>query len=108
MITVNELVDYLNSANIIQIEGMPYDLPEEIKSDPYWNELNDDPIATDIDPIEHRWYVTVIYVWKVRESYVGARVVETLKSESMGVEDCYHTIDFVEMKPVETVTYAIK
>ena len=55
-----------------------------------------------------RWYIMHEDVYKYNDMYIGVCQVGELKSESMSVSDTMVTVEFYEMKPVESVTYVRK
>ena len=62
-------------------------------------------LAEGLEPEKHRWYETAIRVISVGGKVLGIRHITTLYSESMTTEDCYHILEFFEMKEVKTITY---
>lgn len=103
---MKELIAELNALEIVENEGLPYDLPQDVV-DKYPGLK--DPIAEGIDPDEHRWYTLTTSVYDVGGEYVGVRVVGTIKSESMDRESCYNTLEFFPMKKVMAESFeAIK
>jgi hypothetical protein len=103
---MKELIAKLNALKIVENDGLPYDLPQEVV-DKYPGLK--DTIAEGIDPDEHRWYVLTTSVYEVSGAYIGVRVVETIKSESMGRKDVHNILNFFPMKKVMVESFeAIK
>ena len=98
MKTTQEIIDEVNAAEIC---GLPYVEDEEI------GELGR-PIATGLDPDEHRWYVVSINVYRHGDDFIGLCGVSGLKSESMGYDDCGVVVEAFEMEEKQSVTYVPK
>lgn len=94
-----ELKNYLEENEIYDLDKLPSDL---------YGKFDFSPIAK-VNYDEHRWYTTAINVYEIKNDedtlYFGIREVISIKSESMGVEDCYVDLKCFKMKPVPSVTY---
>lgn len=100
----NELLAELQALDITQKSGdWAEDLPEGI----WENHFKDNykKVASGLEVIKHRWYETSTTVFKVHGGLLGVHCVTNIFSESMDWEDCYMTINFEEMKEVQTITY---
>lgn len=108
-LTFTELVDELNS---LSIQQKSYDWPTDIPED-LWDTFIEGQykhIATDLDIETHRWYdvKTVVLLLKRYNKFLGIRVVGTVYSEGMSLNDCMHIFRFMEMEEVPTTTYIPK
>ena len=102
-----ELYKKLESLDIIQTSiDWVEDLPDEIWEE-YSTELTN-PVDEDLDIDQHRWYATSISVYEIEGEYLGVEHVSVVFSESMNVEDCYHTLEFYKMKPKKEISFKIK
>ena len=100
---MKELIAELNALNIVEKEGLPYDIPEEVLAK--YPDLKNDPVAEGLDPDEHRWYTLETNVYQVGDEYMGVMVVGVIKSESMGREDVCNTLQFFPMRKVMTESF---
>ena len=58
---------------------------------------------------KHRWFETSLDVVELPNGLIlGVSYVSGVYSESMGVEDCYVQMIFMEMKAVASVSYEFK
>jgi hypothetical protein len=100
------LLEKLKSLEIIQKKGdWIEDIPQELY-DTYFepSETIEEETLTE----KHRWYETAITVLKIFNRYLGIRYVSDLYSESMSYEDCFHTLKFFEVEPIQITSYKIK
>lgn len=104
---MKELVQKLNDLKITQTEGdWAENIPEEI-----YNEYLDgsyQEVDYDLDVDTHRWYETSITVLEFPSGFVGVRYITNMFSESQDYEECYHTIEFMEMEEYVTTSYRRK
>ena len=106
---VKDLIDRLNNYcfenNVYNIEDVVDEFDEELKN------VNFKYICS-VDYDEHRWYTLSKDVYSVYINgvnyYIGVWNVNTLKSESMTIEDCMNKIRFFEMEEYTTVSYREK
>ncbi|HMT02307.1 MAG TPA: hypothetical protein PKD00_03205 [Burkholderiales bacterium] len=106
MKTNKELVDYLNGLKIKQTSSWDEDIPEDV-----WNEYFEDKlkvVESDLYVEKHRWYETSVEIIKINDGFIGIESVTDTFSEQQEIRDCYHTLEFFEMEPVQTITYKIK
>ena len=100
----DELLAKLKALKITQTHfDWAEDIPEDI-----WKEYFDGNfkvVKRNLRVDKHRWYETSISVIKIFDRFLGIRHVSDMFSETMDVEDCYHTLEFFEMKEVQTITY---
>jgi len=98
-----ETLKVLNNLNITQ-ESIDWieDLPEKVYED-YLEGVK--TVAQNLDVDTHRWYETSIEVFEIDGRFIGVRKISNIFSEMSEVLDMYWTLEFFEMKPVETVTY---
>ncbi len=102
---MKEIIEKLNNLKILQksIE-FEEDLPEEI----YKQYFEGRDLDSGLDVQKHRWYETSISVYEIAEGFLGVRSVTDVFSEQSEVIDMFHTLEFFEMKQVQTTTYEIK
>lgn len=102
----DKLLEELSKLKISQTSmDWEEDLPKDLW-DKYFTDAHVEDERLDVD--KHRWYETSITVYKIGDRYLGVDSVTDLFSEMMDVSDCYHTLEFFEMKPVTTVRYVPK
>jgi hypothetical protein len=104
---MRDLVNELNSRKIIQV-GIDWEenIPENVWEEVFEN--NYDPVKEGLDVDKHRWYELCTSVFSLNGKLIGVRHVWDLFSESMTVEDVYHTLEFFEMEAVEVKTVKYK
>ncbi len=100
----NELLSKLKELNITQTKGdWAENLPEEI-----WEQYfkaNFKELKSGIEVETHRWYETSTTVIEICGGLLGITFITNMFSESQDYEDCYVTIEFSEMKQVQTISY---
>lgn len=101
---MEQIIKKLNDLNITQtsidwIEDMDDKALQEI--------LGEAPhmVASGLYIDKHRWYELATDVFYYKGDYIGVSYVADLFSESMSVEDVFHTLKFFPMKQIKTVTY---
>ena len=103
----NELLKELQTLNIIQTSiDWAEDLPEQI-----WNDYfkgNFKQLTSGLDTDTRRWYETSISVIEIYGKFLGIKHISNLFSESSSCEDCYVTIKFFEMEPIQIISYRKK
>jgi hypothetical protein len=100
-----ELLTKLNSLDIIQksicwIEDLPEDLYDKEFDSSYTELINE------INIDKHRHYELSTDVILIKGRILGIRYVSNLYSEQSSCSDIYHTLEFFEMKEVQTISYA--
>lgn len=100
-----ELLSKLQKLDIIQTHGdwcenMPF---EEIYKPYLENDCKEIKHGLDVDT--HRWYETSISVYETCGGLLGVRHITNMFSEGQGFEDCYVTLEFIEMKEVKVISY---
>lgn len=104
---IKELVQKLNDLKITQTDGeWEENIPEDIYNE--YLEGTYQEVNYDLDVDTHRWYETSITVLEFPKGFIGVRYITNMFSESQGYEDCYHTIEFMEMEEFSTVSYREK
>ena len=103
---MKEIINELNNLKIIQKStDWLEDLPENV----YQKYFYDKPcVEQECNIEEHRHYELAIDVYRLSKGYIGIIYVSKLYSEQSSVDDIFHTLKFVEMEPLEVVTYKIK
>lgn len=104
--TNKELVDYLNSLQILQTSSWDECISEDIWDTYFDNKI--ETVETDLNIDRHRWYELSTEVISIRDGYIGIRSVTNCYSESSSVGDMYHLLEFFEMEPEITTTYVKK
>ena len=103
----DELLSILKELNITQKKSTWEDeIPEDIWNEHFEN--NHKAVATGISISTHRWYETSIEVIEIYGRFLGIRFISNVFSESMDYEDCYETIEFMEMEAIREITFKIK
>jgi hypothetical protein len=98
-----ELVEYLNSLEIIQKGSWDEDIPEEIWEKYFENKY--ETVDSELDIDKHRWYETSTEVIKINDGFIGIRSVTQCYSENSSIEDMYWSLMFFEMKEIKIVSY---
>jgi hypothetical protein len=99
-----ELVEKLNELNITQHSiDWTENLPDEVWEDHFVDKFKEVENGLDIDT--RRWYETSVTVLKINGGYIGIHRISNTFSESMMVEDCYHTLRFEEMREIQITSY---
>ena len=98
-----ELVEYLNSLEIIQKGSWDEDIPEEIWEKYFENKY--ETVDSELDIDKHRWYETSTEVIKINDGFIGIRSVTQRYSENSSIEDMYWSLMFFEMKEIKIVSY---
>ncbi len=106
VIRFNELLKKLNELTIIQKSSWEEDIPAVIWIDYFTG--NYDMVASGLDTDTHRWYETSTTVIEIFGCLLGVNQISNIFSESITYEDCWHILEFFEMKPVKTTTYKAK
>jgi hypothetical protein len=102
---IKDIVDKINSLNIIQTEYQDeFVFPEELQ-DFLINNCSVVKSGLHID--KHRHYETAITVYQYNEKYFGLQFVIDLYSEMSSIEGISHTIKAFSMKQVMKPTYLI-
>jgi len=103
---MKKFIEKLNELKIIQknIEFIE-DLPEDIYKEYFEGKK---PVEEGIGVDKHRWYETSIKVFEFEGKFLGVESITDMFSESSSVEDCFHTIRFLEMETLEAVIYREK
>lgn len=103
--TAHEAIKLINEKKIVQTEI-------ELQEDENFYNLFDilvengwEVLKEDQDVEKHRWYETSLIILRREDEYIGIRKIQDIFSESMPVEDVYHTIEAVEVEPVTTTVY---
>jgi len=100
----NELLKKLQDLNITQTKGdWAENLPDDI-----WKEYfkaNFKEVKSGLDVDTHRWYETSTNVIEIFGGLLGITFITNMFSESQDYEDCYVTIEFNQMKEVQTISY---
>lgn len=100
----DELLEKLQGLNLIQTSICWEEIIPEDIWDEYFNEdYGEEAVGLDVD--EHRHYETSISVVDVYGRLLGIRHISKVYSEQSCIEDCYHTVEFFEMKEVQTISY---
>jgi hypothetical protein len=98
MSRVKQLIDEINNAKLTS----PHMIDDAI-------DMNGVVYLTTVDRDEHRWYTVGTFVLMVdNEDYLGVHGPISLKSESMGFDDCGFECTAFEMEQIQTVTYIRK
>lgn len=105
---MKELIEKLNSLQITQINGdWEENIPEDIWNE-YFENSNFEEVAHNLDTDTHRWYETSTTVIRLPNGLMGINYITNMFSESQDYEDCYHTMEFMEMEEFSTVSYRAK
>lgn len=101
----DELLEKLKGLDVAQTGGCwEEEIPEEIWEE-YLLEDNLKEVDSGLDVDKHRWYEISTTVYEIFGRYLGVRMATDLFSEQMGYSDCSVTIEFFEMKLIQTITY---
>ena len=103
MSNTKELIDAVNNA---KIKGLPWLADGAFDGVEVFSGLK--PVAKGLNPDEHRWYWISTDVYEIDGAFIGVAGVSSLKSESMGFDDCEIYCEAFEMVPVQTTTYVEK
>lgn len=104
MTKFEELLTKLSELNITQTKSdWAENLPEDIWKEYFFGKY--DEVAYGLEVDTHRWYETSIDVIKIYDRFLGIRYITNMFSESQDWEDCYVTIEFMEMKEVQITSY---
>ncbi len=99
-----ELLSNLEELDITQTAGdWAENLPDEIWEQYLKNNFKEVKAGLDVDT--HRWYETSITVIETCGGLLGIRHITNMFSEGQGFEDCYVTLEFIEMKEVRSISY---
>lgn len=101
------LLSELQDQSITQ-QGM--DWAESLTND-MWNthfKGNFKELKSNLDVDTHRWYETSVSIIEIYGKLLGIRHVSNTFSESMMVDDCDVTLQFMEMEEFTTVDYREK
>jgi hypothetical protein len=105
---MKESIEKLNGLQIIQTSsGWKENIPDDIWAK-YFENLPFEEVALDLDVDTHRWYETSTTVIKIGGIFIGINYITNMFSESQNYEDCYHTIEFMEMEEYVTTSYRTK
>lgn len=105
---MKELIEKLNGLKITQVSGdWQENIPDDIWKE-YFDGKNLKEIAWNLDTDTHRWYETSTTVFEFGGVYMGVNYITNMFSESQDYEDCYHTIEFMEMEEYVTTSYRAK
>lgn len=100
---MKELIDKLNGLQIRQtgidwVEDIPEDIYEEYIKTSKEREYN-------LNINTRRWYELSTTVIDINSVFIGIKHISNIFSESMDCSDLMHTLEFFEMKEVQTITY---
>jgi hypothetical protein len=62
-------------------------------------------VAQGLDVDKHRWYEITTTIIKIYDRFLGIRGVTGLFSESMDIADCGVSLEFFEMREIQTTSY---
>lgn len=100
----NELLKKLQALKITQTKGdWAENLPEDIWENYF--KANFKEVKSGLDVDTRRWYETSTTVIEICGGLLGVTFITNMFSESQDYEDCYVTIEFSEMKEVQTISY---
>jgi hypothetical protein len=104
--TAKEAVAHLNGLNVTQ-SGWPEEdyMPADVAMTGI---VHDSIVSEDLDPDEHRWYVTSVTVYKVLDGFIGCRLVSMMRGEGSGISDIEWSYHWMEMEEVQTTSYVEK
>lgn len=95
------MIERLNSLKIKQTSSWQEDIPEDV-----WKEcIEGNLVARGLDVDKHRWYETIIDVFKCGEEFIGVRHVGMTYSEMQDIDSLDWQLEFFEMEKIHTVTY---
>ena len=101
----NELLRKLQGLDITQTNGdWAENLPVEIWEKYFKNNFKEVKKGLDVDT--HRHYETSITVIEIYGRLLGIVHITNMFSEAQDYEDCYVTMEFGEMKEVQSVSYS--
>jgi len=101
--TNEELVDYLNSCNILQASSWDECIPTKIWTD-YFKDRHY-IVAENMDVDKHRSYELSTTVVEIQDGFIGICSVTTCYSEESNIEDMNHYLKFFRMRRVNQPTY---
>ena len=105
---MKELIQKLNDLKITQISGgWEENIPEDIWEQ-YFENIQYEEVAWDLDVDTHRWYETSTTVIRIDGIFMGINYITNMFSESQEYEDCFHYLEFMEMEEFSTVSYRSK
>lgn len=100
----NELLAKLQALEIIQTEGdWAENLPQEIWEEHFINNFKE--LDRNLKPDTRRHYEISTSVLSIYGGLLGITYITNLFSEISSYDDCYVTIEFEQMKEIQTVTY---
>ena len=105
MKSIKEIIEELNSLKIIQ---KSMDFTEDLDQDILDKYFTNNCVEELLDVDKHRWYETSIQVYALPDGFLGVRCVTDTQGESVEVPDIFWTLEFFEMRQIETVSYIIK
>ena len=95
----------LQGLNLIQEEGDWEEcLPEEIW-EKYFNRVENEEVCSGLNVDKHRWYEISTTVISIYGGLLGIRLATDLSGEDMDWEDCYVSIEFLEMEEIQITSY---
>lgn len=101
-LTFDQLLEKLQNLKILQKSiDWEEDLSEELLE--YFEPSN--IVADELDINRHRWYETCVRVYQIGDRFLGINYLSNSYSEHQMVEDCYHHLEFFEMKRKEIISY---
>jgi len=103
MKTNKELVEHLNSLNILQKYSWSEDIPDEIWDEYFEN--NKAILESGLDIDKHRWYELSTEVISINGGFIGVRSVTHCFSEKSSIEDMNYHLKFFEMEEKIKTTY---
>ena len=100
--TINEIKDYINSHDFYDMEDLCDELGGNI----------DTKYIENLDSEEHRWFTVETNVYEFMEGvkslgYLAISEVGTIKSETMGIEDCGVALEASNVKKVIRESFEI-
>jgi len=103
MKTNKELVEHLNSLQILQTHSWNKCIPKEIWNDYFEDKCEEIELGLDVD--KHRWYELTTTVLQINNGFISVRSITDMFSEQSSFEDMYHHLEFFEMEEILIKSY---